>query len=244
MAQKTDVELIRTTKTTEIGDSGSISVCTDKYSANYGSNLSGFEGSKTYQRMGLDGVISGMTYAIENPIKSCNWTITKLADYTPEELRINEALNDYFFNRNSWDTLLNQILTKVRFGFSSFERVWKPFEYDKQLYMFPKLEQRMQASITEIKPVFENGKEPHIKQSKINGGSVEIPLRDMVMFVLNENGVDLRGKSMLYGAYESWRDKQQYRQLRGIGVARAANGIPYVKCPPGTKKNDSHYKAV
>lgn len=201
--------------------------------------LQGILGSKIYQKMSLtDSQVSMVLNAYKNPIKACNWGINDLGDESKKLVEIKEVIEAWFFKaeKKPFSTFLNQILSFIEYGFSAFEKYYVPFEYKGFTYLMPKLEQRVQVSINEI-----NLEKRYVKQDNVNGSTVDIPLDNMVFFILNQSGDDWRGSSLIRPAYPSWESKLQYETILGIGAQRGAVGIPHVTIPDGFGKDSKEF---
>lgn len=204
--------------------------------------LMGREGSIKYRQMSKGDAQVGMILNIhKNPIRSARWSIPLPDDATEEEKTAIELLRKWHWEDHSpnFDTLLGQILSFCEYGFSLFERVWKPYDFKGTRYLVPVLQQRMQTSIQEINP-----EEQIVKQMTIKGGQVDIPFKDLIFFVLNRQGEDLRGQSILRPSYGAWKRKNMYEESMAIGIQRSASGIPTIKVPAGTKVTDKNYIAA
>ena len=204
--------------------------------------LQGREGSRKYQQMAKGDPQVGMILRVhKNPIRSACWGIAVPDDASDKEKMAIELINKWFFEDYTltFDTLLGQILSFLEYGFSCFERIWKPFNFNNTMFLVPTLQQRMQTSIENIFP-----HENKIQQITITKGLVEIPLDDMVFFILNQQGQDMRGESLLRNAYVSWKHKSVYNQQLGIGIQRTMSGVPSLKVPKGTKVDGADYTAA
>lgn len=226
-----------------IGDSGSASNGFDlDYQTEFSSELIGRQGNIIYSKMAKSDPQIGMILKIhKNPIKSCDWGFEELEDATPQEEKVLEVLNKWFFEESPilFESLLSQVLTNVEHGFSLFERVWSDFQCEGVRYHMPILEQRLQESIEHIYPL-----RRIVQQARNKGGLVDISFDDLVFFTLDMMGSDLRGTSMIRNAYKPWRDKLAYETYLGIGAQRSATGIPSMEVPDGTDINGAEYLAA
>ncbi len=201
--------------------------------------LQGREGSVRYRQMSRGDAQVGMILKVhKNPIRSANWSFDAPDDASPEEENACNILNEWFFSdsRHDFDTLLGQILSCLEYGFSCFEIIYEVYEYEGKKYLVPRLEQRMQTSIENIYP--DKG---FIQQATVTEGLVDIPIEDLVFFILNQQGEDMRGESVLRTAYPAWKDKKTYEQWQGMGIQRSAGGIMKGKVPKGTRPDSQEY---
>lgn len=211
-------------------------------SAEYAVELQRREGSIKYRQMAQGDATVGMLLRVhKNPIRSANWSIPMPDDVTPEEERVINMLNKWFFEDYTltFDTLLGQILSFLEYGFSLFERVWIPYIFEGTQYLAPTLRQRLQTSVENIFPDKQT-----VQQMTFLDGLVEIPMEDLVFFILNQQGADMRGESLLRNSYGSWKKKKVYEEYMGIGIQRNTSGIPIMIVPKGTKVDGKDYQAA
>lgn len=205
--------------------------------------LQGREGSIRYRQMSRGDDQVGMIMRVhKNPIRSCIWSVAIPDDATPEETKAIEILNKWIFEDNqlTFQTQLGQILSFMEYGYSCFELIWSTYQFDNNKYFVPNLEQRLQTSIDEIMP-----KEQIVRQTTIEKGLVEIPFENLVFFILNQQGEDMRGESILRNAYPSWKKKKIYEEWLGMGIQRtAAGGIPSMTVPKEARVDSPDYTAA
>lgn len=225
------------------GDTGVVVLnYVDEFIADYSSELVGRSGMVRLWKMATGESMCGMILrGIKNPIKSSKWQVLEADDFNTEEKKAHALINDYFFKNASvpFSNRINQILTMCEFGHSVFEIYWKPYEFDGNTYLMPVIEQRMQTSIEKF-----NDTKQVVEFVKSDGKTVDIPYSDLAVFILDYIGTDSRGKSLLREAYGEYKDKLYYNKIMGIGMQRAATGIPHGKVPAGTTKDSAKYKAL
>lgn len=231
-------------RTKALGDSGVNPYLTNASRTNeHLLELVGREGSIRYRQMSRGDDQIGMILRVhKNPIRSCSWGIAVPDDATDQEKLCIALLNKWIFseNKTSFSTQLNQILSCFEYGYSAFELIWNTYNFQSNKYFVPVLEQRLQTSIEEIIP-----KDQIVRQITIEKGLVEIPFEAMVFFILNQQGEDMRGESLLRSAYQSWKKKKTYEEWLGMGIQRtAAGGIPWMKVPKGTQPDSEDYLAA
>lgn len=232
---------LATLNKTKIGDSGA----NQKNSGNtieFLSDLQGADGSLNFYKMWKsDGTAGMLVRAYQNPIRSCNWDLIIDEDADDATKDAGKVIRQYLFNDSplSWSKLITQIISMIPMGFSAFENVWSIYENEGQKLLMPDLQQRLQTSLDEI-----DYEARIVKQTTTNKGDVEIPLDNMVFFVLDQEGSDLRGQSILRSAYRDYKRKLQYQEIMGIGIQRDAAGIPSMKVPSGIDTGSKAYKAA
>ena len=203
--------------------------------------LQGRNGSLIYRQMRVDSQVGMILRVHKNPIRSANWTIPEPTDATDAEKKAIALASKWFFEDYTlnFDTLLNQILSCLDYGFSLFERVWKPITFEGTKFLVPTLQQRTQTSIENIFP-----DKQIVQQLKIQGGLQDIPFQDLVFFTLNQAAEDMRGEAILRNSYDPWRDKKDYRMKMNIGMQRGASGFPSMEIPKNISVEDNEYVAV
>lgn len=205
--------------------------------------LQGRTGSIRYRQMSRGDDQVGMILRVhKNPILSANWNIVAPDDATEQETLAIDILKKWFFTdaRPTFSTLLTQILSYLEYGFCVFEQYYQTYRYDENLYLVPVLEQRVQTSIENIYP-----DKRIVQQFTIEKGMQDIPFENLVFFILNQQGEDMRGESLLRNAYKSWTRKNLYQEWEGMGIQRVAiGGVPYIKVGKGVSPDSDDYAAA
>ncbi len=119
--------------------------------------LQGRDGSVKFRQMSKsDGMVGMILRAYKNPISSCEWGITTPDQVTDLEQKAIDLLNDALFGEcgQSFLKLLWKVLSNLEYGYSCFNLYYKPYqdEDDKNMYLIPVMEQRVQTSIQDIWP--------------------------------------------------------------------------------------------
>jgi len=202
-------------------DSGLTRYYSNDVTVELDSCLQGQAGSIAFKRMSRnDSIVGGILKSYENPIQSAKWSIDEISDATPKELEVIETLNEWFFERNDFGTLLSQILGMLPIGFSLFEKYYTPVEFDTGKFMMPILSERVQQSIRRI-----DYKESYVEQQSTSGGLIEIPFKDVVFFTFRQSGNDKRGTSLLRQAYYDFLSKKEIKAAGTKGIIRAMIGL-------------------
>lgn len=207
----------------------------------YLDELQGRDGSLVYRQMSKGDPIVGMILRVhKNPIRSAAWSIPYPSDATDEEKFAIDLIRDELFGESGseFDTFLNKALTMIEYGFSVFEQYYKPVKFGVNTYLLPVLEQRTQTSIQDVFP--DKG---YIRQITIDSGVKDIPFENLVFFIVNQQGEDMRGESLLRNAYRTYKDKKTYKEWLGIGIQRSVAGVPAGKVPKGTQPDSDDYIA-
>lgn len=203
-------------------DSGLLRHFTNDVTAEFDTCLQGQKGSRAFKRMARsDSIVGGILRSYENPIKSTNWSIEEITDATPRELEVTEILNNWFFERNNFDTLLTQILGMLPIGFSLFEKFFTPVEFENgNKFMMPVLAERTQTSIRKI-----DYKALSVEQNTTDSDLIYLPFKDLVFFSFRQEGNDRRGTSLLRQAYYDFLEKKEIKAAGKKGVIRSMIGL-------------------
>lgn len=202
-------------------DSGLLRYYSNDVTTELDSCLQGQAGAIAFKRMSRnDSIVGGILRSYENPIQSAKWSIDEIVDATPRELEVSEILNDWFFKRNDFGTLLSQILGMLPIGFSLFEKYYTHVQFKSGKYMMPILAERVQQSIRRI-----DYKELYVEQNATEGGLVQIPFDDLVFFTFRQSGNDRRGTSLLRQAYYDFLSKKEIKKAGTKGIIRAMIGL-------------------
>jgi len=225
--------------TTAIGDYGTIDEGLE-VSAEPKPPLRGLQGSFIYEKMSFDSQIGMMLNMIKTPILSADWDISTSSDDKKHKFHA-KFCKDYFFKNYpiAFVNLLYQLLSFTEYGFSIFEQVYSIWDYEGKRYTVPELLARLQVSIEEIQP-----RNEIIQQRRTDGQLVDIPFEYLVFFVLNQEGDDLRGTSLLRWSYWDWKRKSETEVIDTIGVRKNAIGVPDMVIPKSVKPDSPDYKAV
>lgn len=231
MKQNTFLQALSKTKPTEqwntvpLGESAPLNE--SKHTNEYLSDLQGKAGADIYDQMRKsDTNIKMVLRVCKYPIVACTWHISNDGDEKLDDMTA--AANAYFMEqmKQSWQGLLFNILTMLEFGFSVFEIVWAPWTYQGKTYLAPKLQFRQQQSIEDI-----DAKEKIMTQTKRDGTEAKIPFSQLVFFILEQEGDDFRGNSILRSAYRNWYYKDKFLNQWSIAIERNVGGVPVATLP-------------
>lgn len=214
----------------------------DEFNNDYEKELTGRAGMLRLWKMSrADATAGTMLRGIKNPIKSVQWKFEELGeDATEAEIKVLDFLEWYWFKHYpSFTSLIIQILSMIEFGHSVFEVLWNDVTFENEVKLVPILEQRMQTSIENIR-----SRAKYIQFNNANGDLKDINFDELVFFIIDQYGEDLRGGSMLREAYKSYRFKTVCEGLLGIGIQRSATGIPSIKVPASMNTKSADYKAI
>ena len=202
-------------------DSGLRRYLTDDVTAELDVCLQGQLGSIAFKNMSRDdSIIGGILRSYENPIQSAKWSIQEIPDATPKELEIVDTLNEWFFKRTDFGTLVSQILGMLPIGFSLFEKYYTPVDFNNGRFMMPILAERVQTSIRKI-----DYKKLQVEQRTTNHNLIYIPFKDLIFFTLKQTANDRRGTSLLRQAYKDFIRKREVNKASTKGMIRSMIGL-------------------
>jgi hypothetical protein len=203
-----------------------------------------------YERMRRDAKCAGVLRAASLPIRGTGWHVVDSPDVNPDvaqfvrnQLGLNEPGDSRQRRRGqgiSWDKFLQHQLLMMPFGHMFFEPVFQigqpgpndtglpPGQYAHLARMAPVLP----ATISGMN-ISADGELASIEQFSVgpNGQSTTIALtRDQIVpFVLDREGSDWAGTSLLREAYKHWFMKDQLERLAVQIVERNGMGLPVAK---------------
>lgn len=193
-----------------------------------------------------DAQVSSVLRAVTSPIIRTQWSIDgtgcrpEVTQFVADNLGLpikgqdltddNEAAlrgRDRF----SWDDHLRLALLMLPFGYSFFEQVYR-YDADTKKYRIRKLGPRLPRTIAQVN-VARDGGLVSIQQyttitAGIGFGIVEdpIPVNRLVAYVLEREGGNWLGQSLLRTCYKNWLLKDQALRSWSTSIDRNGVGIP------------------
>lgn len=169
--------------------------------------------------------------AVKYPILSANWYIKPGADEKDAGENGKKTMftkQELFQNPNfSFLHILRQALLYCEYGQMLFEKVWRK-RVDGQIG-WKKFAPRMPNTI--FRYSMSDGITPGITQILPNAGSVDIPMWKLMVMVLDMEGANYEGRSLLRSAYQHWFYKKVYYKIDAIAAERQGMGVPIVYYP-------------
>ena len=199
--------------------------------------LQGPAGVKTYDRMRKqDDTARSIISVIATPIKGATWNMRTEGKSAQDE-EITKFLYSYFWEKGTsvFSEFLNSVLTMLPFGFAVFEKVWKVITYKGKNLLVMELQFRPQITITEI-----DIKKQIVKQN-VKGEEYEIPFENLIFFVLDKEGSDYWGNSVLRTCVRAFEMKNQQYHFIEDATSRLATGLTCVRVPKTIKKGSQEY---
>jgi phage gp29-like protein len=204
----------------------------------YVSELTGSSALETYNKMRRsDGVVKAALLACELPIRAANWYVTPASE-DEKDIEVADFVSHNLFEAMSitWDDFLRQALLCLPFGFSVFEKVFKPVDFNgQQMIGWKKFSPRLQTTIFQWET--ESG-EDGITQQLVTGRRVSIPIEKLLIFTYQKEGDNWLGTSILRSAYRSWFFKSHIEKINAMAFERQGLGIPYGILPRNATSED------
>lgn len=209
--------------TGELGRSGTYVAGGVIQGEEYNRDLIGKKALQVYDRMRRsDATVRQSLASIKELIKAAEMTVDEASDDERDQL-IGRFVDHCFFTLNDWSKFKNEVLTALEFGFSIFEMVFEPVEFEGKTYIgLTKIGWRKQTTV--FKWVTEDG-EPGIVQYTTDGTKVSIPLAKLFRFSLAQEGDNYEGISILRTAYKHWSMKEKLERIDVVGHDRHATGV-------------------
>lgn len=198
-------------------------------------------GIRTYYDMKrADGSVRGALRALKTPILSARWFVEP-ASQSAIDIKIAEFVADNLFKRMNvpWSRTLEDMLLMCEYGYFPMEKVYK-FDSDGKVRI-AKLAPRHPLDIREW--IYDDNGGPDgliMDYVPIEGftGDIFIPISKMVVFVLEQEGGDLRGISILRSAYKHYYYKDNLYKIDAIQKERHGIGVPIIRMPLGFTDDD------
>lgn len=220
----------------ELGGTGTIIVGGILVDADYNPDLAGTKRIEVYDKMRKsDATVRLGLSAAKQPIMAAEWYFKPGAGEDMNGEKITFIQQELFQNPNfSFTNLLRQSLTFCDFGASHFEKVWR--ERGDGRIGWKKFAQRLPKTI--YRYTLNDGVTPGITQYLPTGGQVEIPQWKLVSFILDMEGSNYEGQSMLRAAYMHWHYKDLYYRIDAIASERQGMGVPIIRVPAQATPQD------
>jgi hypothetical protein len=210
-------------------------------------DLQGKKGAEQYNKMRRgDGVITMALRAVKLPIRSAQWMVSP-DDESPEAKAQSDLFSHILFKDlgKPWTRFTGEALTFVDFGYSMFEKTFKPVLNHPKFGPYVGVKSlgfRGQRTI-ERWIVDHNGNLLSIEQQAYGdtGRIVQIDNRFLIHFCPDQEGDNFEGISFLRACYGSWFRKNLYLKLLAAGIEKYAIPVPILTVPSG-KENSVEYE--
>lgn len=216
-----------------------------------------------YDRMRrTDTQVAAILRAVALPLRAAKWTLDSegvdpaVTAFVASELNL--AGGASLPGGVSWDEHLREVLLALAWGFAPFERVYRigpPVTEGapRQVAHLRALASRPPRTLNELRVTREGDLEGVVQAavgmdtspSLLDGGSsvslsghndVFIPRDRLAFYVLDREGADWAGTSLLRAAYKDWYLKEQAVRHAGQAVERNSMGLPVVEYDDDTDR--------
>jgi hypothetical protein len=201
-----------------------------------------------YRRMRRqDAQITSVLRAVTLPVRRTGWWIDpagarpEVVEHISTDLNLpvrgSEPLPTRRRGRFSWAEHLGTALLCLQYGHQFFEVAYRVD--DGGLYHIRKLGPRPPETISEIM-VARDGGLVAIKQAGVGRdmGQVRIPVERLVAYVLDREGADWTGNSLLRPAYKHWLIKDRLLRVQAQTIERNGMGVPIYEGGPNDGPDD------
>jgi hypothetical protein len=203
--------------------------------------------TEVYDRMRRSDPQVRMTLrAINYPLMQAKWQVKPSEDDPDKGEQIAEFVKRLLFQHMemTWSDTLRHALLMLPFGFSPMEPVWQSIDRQdtlkgtgapEKITALQKLAPRLPKSLWTWDGL-DTGKLTGITQRLTLGGfrTVSIPIERLVLFVLDQEGDNYEGVSLLRSAYKPWFLKEHTEKIIAAGIERFAMGVPVGSIEGGT----------
>lgn len=223
----------------ELGGTGTIIVQGILTDADYNPDLSGRKRIEIYDKMRRgDATVRLGLSAVKHPILAADWYIkpgeTEKDD--PDNGEMTQFIKEELFsNPNfSFTQFLRQALLFCDYGNAFFEKVFR-YRSDGQVG-WKKFAPRLPKTI--YRYTMQDGVTPGLTQYLPTGGTIEIPQWKLLSFILDIEGSNYEGVSLLRAAYMHWYYKDLYYRIDAIASERQGMGVPIIHVPSQANEKD------
>jgi hypothetical protein len=231
------------------GDTG-ISMISGIILEEYNSNLKGYSGRKILDRMRKnDGLIAGFLRIYTDIIRSVKWNILSFSRKPKDEKMANAvwyALNN--MEKMTFDSFITQTCLMFPFGFSMFARYFSDSNKKRLPNSIKKLDidYFIELDLRHPKSIYSwagyDGNKNNIRQVTTDGKFVDIPKKDLVLFVNRQEGENYEGISILRPVYRAWFYKEVAYKLQMMSAELHSKAIPVGTVPASVSKKSQDYQ--
>lgn len=199
-------------------------------------------GIRTYYDMKrADGTVRSMLRYIKTSVMAGRWYLEPASDSTIDQ-NIAEYIEDNLFNRLNlpWHRVVEDALSMCEYGYFPMEKVYGVDDKNPGKIMLRKLAPRHPLDIREWLYDINGGPNGIIMESTEATGwvPIDIPIAKLVVFVIEQEGGDMRGISLLRSAYKHYYYKDALYKIDAIQKERHGIGVPIIKLPLGFSQED------
>jgi len=193
-----------------------------------------------YRKMRNDSTLKACFLVKSLPIKATRWWVEP-ADESPEAADVANQIEENLLRGMTvnWTRILHEICLKFIYGFSIFEKVWE--EDGEGRIKLRKLAIRQAETLSRWNFDDSGGPKEMVQMAFSPNKGMEtfvIPIEKLVVFVNNQEGSNLLGRSDFRECYREWWTKDRLMRLELIDVERDSIGVPVIGLPEGASKAD------
>lgn len=219
------------------------------YQEDYLSQMTGTQRADFFDRMVRSDPILVMSVgAVKSPIKAANWSIDPGAEGDPYKLHAEFAEHLLFRDMDKpWSEFLHEALSSVHQGYALFEVVDKVVLNNKRWGNYNGIASiafRSQRTIERFNLDPKTGHLLSVDQYAYGDLQrlVTIPADYLMPIVLNKEGDNYEGVSLLRSCVGAYKRKDHHLKSEAIGIDKYAIPTPVLKVPEG--KDNSPEKSV
>ncbi|WP_280489508.1 phage portal protein family protein [Nocardia farcinica] len=192
--------------------------------------------TRVYRRMARqDAQITSVMRAVTLPIRRTAWRIDpngarpEVVAHIAGDLGLpvvgQPPVHGRRRGRFSWSEHLAAALLCLRYGHSFFEQVYR-LDEETGLYHLRKLGQRLAETISDIEVAPDGGLVAIEQYGWNSAGGTRIPVERLVAYVVDREGGDWTGTSLLRPAYKHWLIKDRLLRVQAQTIERNGMGVP------------------
>jgi hypothetical protein len=204
-------------------------------------DLRGLKAINVYRQMGDgDPAAGGALYAIDMALREVNWTVEPASD-DPEAIAQAEFVEQCRHDMSlTWGDFVSEALSKVQYGWSYFESVYKRREgpdgeavskHNDGLIGWRKFGLRAQETLVRWEIDDDGGIRGMWQRPGTSKPPVFIPIEKSMLFRTSVRKNNPEGFSLLRRAYTSWYRKDRVETAELIAVERDLVGVPMFEVP-------------
>lgn len=201
---------------------------------------------KYYDMKRADGTVRGALRVLKTPILSARWFIEAHTNrpINEEPTKLDQNIADFvqknlFENLNvPWSRVVEDALLMCEYGYMVMEKV---FEEKEGKIWLKKLAPRHPLDVREWQYDANGGPAAVVMEPTESNNfhdGIQIPIEKLVVFVLEQEGGDMRGISVLRSAYKHYYYKDTLYKIDAIQKERHGIGVPIIKLPMGFTDED------
>lgn len=206
--------------------------------------LQGKRGLRVYREISdNDDTIGAALLLIEMFLRNAEWTTTPWSDDPIHRFQADYAESLRHDMSHSWADLMSEILTKMTYGFSLTEIVWKRrvgpdqinpslrSKHDDRLMGIRKLAPRAQETIEKWLFDEDGGVKGAFQIPPFTGKQVFIPIEKLLNFRTTSRLNNPEGRSALRNCVIAYHRKRDISEYEAIGINRDLAGLARIRVP-------------